>query len=77
MRNLYRLQIKAELEALDNLRSQGSVPVSTQSSVQEPATGDLLGCKDLVPSESEPSYKDLLAEEESDAEEETIFPPLR
>ena len=75
MRNHYRLQIKAELDALDNLRSQGPTPMTTPSanSVQEPPTADLLGVKDIVP---EPTYKDLLAEEDSDGEEETIFPPM-
>ena len=67
MRSQYRLQIRAELEALDNLRSQGPIPITTPTSrPQEPPTADLLGIKDIVP---EPSYKELLAEEDSDNEE--------
>lgn len=76
MRAQYRLQIKAELEALDNLRSQGPpVPVAITtptSTPQDPPTADLLGvgAKDVGPV---PSYKELLAEEDSDNEDETIF----
>ena len=76
MRAQYRLQIRAELEALDNLRSQGPpgpIAVTTPASTpQDPPTADLLGVgtKDVGP---EPSYKELLAEEDSD--EETIFLP--
>ena len=76
MRAQYRLQIKAELDALDNLRSQGPpgpVTITTPTSTpQDPPTADLLGvgAKDVDP---EPSYKELLAEEDSDNEEETIF----
>ena len=69
MRSQYRVHIKAELDALDNLRSQGPVPLTTP---QDPPTADLLGSKDLG---LEPSYKELLADEDSDAEEETIFLP--
>ena len=72
MRHHYRLQIKAELEALDNLRSQAPIPVATPSSTQDPPTADLLGSSELC---LEPSYKDLLADEDSDGEEETIFLP--
>ena len=70
MRSQYRLQIKAELEALDNLRSQGPITIATPTSTRDPPTADLLGANDTGP---EPSYKELLAEEDSDNEEETIF----
>ena len=78
MRAQYRLQIRAELEALDNLRSQGPpgpIAITTPTSTpQDPPTADLLGVgtKDVGP---EPSYKELLAEEDSDNDEETIFLP--
>ena len=79
MRAQYRLQIKAELDALDNLRSQGppgpvtiATPTST-STPQDPPTADLLGASTKGEVGPEPSYKELLAEEDSDNEEETVF----
>ena len=72
MRHQYRLQIRAELDALDNLRSQAPVPVVRPTAHQDPPTADLLGSTEF---HLEPSYKDLLAEEDSDGEEETIFLP--